>query len=717
MNHILISLYVTIQLCAMRNATLFLLTGLVSLMSVVSLSAQKSIYIPQEWQNRRDTLIYSEKDPNNQYTWSKSRSKESENFIVFWDKYYGNTQPTNAPSAYSVNIDDLLEKCEGFYAMNVGKLAFCDEKDSNVSKYKMMILLNHSTEWICYGGGYDNVIGALWLSPSTSKPVGHSVGHEVGHSFQYQVYADLKGYTGFRTAIGSGSTFWEQTAQWQSNQSYPSLKWEQSWNIFKGTHNYAMTHEWHRYQSYWWHYYLAEKYGLDAVGKLWRYNPERGVDPNESLMKMHAMSVSDLYMAYFQYAMKMATLDIDNVRDEGDKYISTLRYDYLSLGGSKYQVAYSSCPQSTGFNIIQLNVPNPGTEISTVFTSLPNGAPLAQGDAKQYFNGEKFTTANLSTYNASYQYGSRGFRLGYVALMDDGSRRYFYDDEIYCAEADASKEASCTVSCEVPVGVRKLFLVVSPSPSVYQQHKWDEDITNDDQWPYTVEFEGTNLFGVAEIADDKSISDVEIAYDIYFPASSSVYPGIVVNVEGSAASLLGTAFQMQASSVGGVLRAWNSQGPVEGQAMFYAVNANGSISNTASSAHGYGHWFSASGDRCDYASGFVFSEFDANSLSFSLGQYPGKLSNGSNYTIRQAIRYRYNGQEATATFVFNIHITADRTGYECRNNSATGLSNINANPPYPVAFYTISGVRITALQRGINIVKMSDGSVRKWMVE
>ena len=39
--------------------------------------AQKQMYIPQEWRNRTDTLIWKESDPDNRYTWSKSRSKES----------------------------------------------------------------------------------------------------------------------------------------------------------------------------------------------------------------------------------------------------------------------------------------------------------------------------------------------------------------------------------------------------------------------------------------------------------------------------------------------------------------------------------------------------------------------------------------------------------------------------------------------------------------
>lgn len=75
--------------------------------AAINLYAEKSLYIPREWQNRTDTLIYSENDPNNQYTWSKSRSKESENFIVYWDNRYGNTNPTYASSTYKVDIDDF----------------------------------------------------------------------------------------------------------------------------------------------------------------------------------------------------------------------------------------------------------------------------------------------------------------------------------------------------------------------------------------------------------------------------------------------------------------------------------------------------------------------------------------------------------------------------------------------------------------------------------
>ena len=140
-------------------------------------AAQKTVYIPNEWRNPwpSDSLLYKESDPDNKYTWSKSRSVESDNVIVFWDKNYGKTLPSKSPEPYRVDEQDLLKKCEAFFDLEINKLGFVDPEKSNLTKYKVMVLLNHTTDWVCYGGGYDYQISALWLGPSACKPVGHSV--------------------------------------------------------------------------------------------------------------------------------------------------------------------------------------------------------------------------------------------------------------------------------------------------------------------------------------------------------------------------------------------------------------------------------------------------------------------------------------------------------------------------------------------------------------
>ena len=631
----------------------------------VATFAQKALYIPDEWKvARTDTFLYKEVDTENKYTWSKTRSKESENFICYWDKYYTQEPTKLSPNDYYyINVDDLLQKAESFYALNVGRLAFCDEATSKVRKHKMMILLNHTTTWTCYGGGYDFEIGALWLNPATCKPVGHAVAHEVGHSFQYMCYSDLGGHAGFHDAIGKGAAIWEQTAQWQAAQAYPGEKFRESWAVFKYAHNYAMSHEWQRYQSYWWHYYIAEKHGIDMVGKVWRHQMPKAADANEVYMDLMGYDVKDLFKEYFEYAMKMATLDLDVCRDEAGQYIGDYAYNYVALGGKKYQVAYSSCPQSTGFNIIPLSVPEAGTTINTTFTSLKANSSLADGDPAQYFNGESvYVSADRTKYNTAQYYASRGFRLGYVALLKDGTRVYSSVDSIYCQSARASRDMSCVTSFEVPENVDRMWMVVVPAPTTYIQHKWDDNVTNDDQWPYTVEFENTNIYGAPFITSELPISDATITYDVYFPKSATQYEGASISVDGDAAAALGTAFQMQASDLRQKITSWRSSGPADGEVMFYAVNSNGNISNTQSSANGYGHWFSSNGNRSDYSSGYLFSEFYPTMMTFILGQYPGRLTNGKDYTISQAFKYKLGEKTAVVTFVFNVHITSDRSG-------------------------------------------------------
>jgi hypothetical protein len=682
--------------------------------------AQKQMYIPQEWRNRTDTLIWKESDPDNRYTWSKSRSKESDNVIVLWDKGYGNTIPTNAPSAYRVDIDDLLKKAEAFFDLEINQLGFVDPENSNLNKYKVMILLNHDTGWICYGGGYDYQVSALWLSPSTCKPVGHSVAHEIGHSFHYMCYSEASNHgadrscqTGFHGAVGNGSVTWEQTAQWQANQSYPELMYDQSIGVFRNSHNYAYTHEWHRYQSYWFFYYLCQLYGdIKTVANVWNYPETTVKDFNQVLMDYKQLSVRDLYKLYFDQACRLVTCDLDVCKPYRNNYIGDFTYRCALTADGRYQVALASCPQGTGFNVIPLQVPEAGTDITTHLTGLRPNAALADADPGEYLDGNsQYSKYSQRHYIMGGSRTDRGFRMGYVALMKDGSRRYFSEDSVYCQGASIVTE---DYSMTVPEGVSQLWLVVSPALKHYTQHKWDEKIDADDMWPYQLQFEGTDIGARATVyasptIDGRDISDVTYTYDVTFPRDTQGYSGASVSVSGQAAATLGTAFQMQNTDIASKMQNYTSSGPSNGRVMFYAVNPDGQLAKSGSTANGYGHWFDKSGKVCAYSSGYVYSEFNASSLVFTLGQYPGKCANGSKYTIRQALRYKKAaGEEAVATFVFNITIgsTASVTlqsidyddptlGIERLENSEKHIEN--------TAIYDLSGRRVSQPTRGIYI--------------
>ena len=693
----------------MKKRLLTIMTVLLA--SAGSLLAQKSVYIPEEWRNRTDTLIYADSDPDNKYTWSKSRSRETDNFILLWDKGYGNTLPSDAPSQYRVDIDDLLKKAEEFYDLEINKLGFVDPENSNLKKYKAMILMNHTTEWACYGGGYDYMVPALWLSPNTCWPVGQAVAHEVGHSFHYMCYSEASNHgadrtvqTGFHGPIGKGSVTWEQTAQWQAMQTFPELMYDQSIFVFNKSHNYAFTHEWHRYQSYWFLYYICQKYNdVKSVANVWN-NPETtAVDFNEAYMHLHGIDVEELFRQYFDYACRLVTWDLDVCEPYRNPYIGQFDYRCSKLKDGNYQVALASCPQSTGFNVIPLQTAPAGTTVTTTFTALTNRAALAESDPGEYLNGDtQWQKTDYRYYNANSRYGKRGFRLGYVVLTKSGERQYFAEDKIYCTGA---KKTSEEVSFTVPDNVDKMWLVVSPAPSEYFQHKWDDSIEGDDMWPYMVSFEGTDIGTSATVyssptIDGREIADITFTYDISFPASATTYPGIEFGLGADAGAMLGTAFQLTQEEILSKMQSYLATGPYNGRIMFYPVNPDGSLAESGSTANGYGHWFDADGKVSSYGNGYVYSEYNANSQTFTVGQFPSKVSNGETYRIAQALKYRKTSKYiATAKFVFNITLDANTT--ECK------LRSIEYSDPTGISGVAAEGVQGSQRIFGINGMEVS----------
>ena len=691
--------------------------------------AQKAVYIPDEWRHpwNPDTLLYADSDPDCLYTWSKTRSVESDNVIVFWDKGYGSKRPSQSPSPYRVDEQDLLQKCEAFYDLEFNRLGFVDPATTNLRNYKVMVLLNHTTEWVCYGSGYDFEVSALWLGPSACRPIGHSVAHEVGHSFQYMCYADASHNshtssttigTGFHLPLGNGQAIWEQTAQWQAAQSYPELMFDESISIFRNTHNYAFSHEWHRYQSYWFHYYLCQYYqDITAVAQVWRQPMTGAADFCQALMRLKSLTPQQLYRLFFDYACRCATWDFDAAATYRQPYIGDLNYRCVLNGNRSYQVALSSCPQATGFNIIPLQVPAAGTEVTTHFTALPVGSALADSDPGEYFNGEQFVrvSATARRYNTVSSPSARGFRLGYVALMSNGTRRYFAQDSVYC---QGTAVATADVSFTVPEGVSQMWLVVSPALNRYLQHKWDENFSNDDTWPYSFQLDGTDIGTRATVyadatIDGRDVSDITLTYNVSIPYSSTSYFGTTVCISGQAASMLGTALQLQPSDIASKMQAYSPSGPSTSSIMFYAVDPDdGSLSASGSTANGYGHWFNALGVVCDWNSGYVYSEFDPSSLTFTLGQYPGKCRAGDTYTISQALRYRKSAsQEATARIMFSVTIcpagSADSSSLQSIDYGQPSAINSMFNditPPFRPFACDLAGRRAVPASVGILIV-------------
>ena len=672
-------------------------------------TGEKGLYLPDVWKNGYNAST-------GEYTYdgvsySLSRSRESDNFIVFWSSEYGTTAPDKLATSdfYYVDIDYLLKQAEAFYAMYSKDLGFVNpEKSTTMSKYKCMICLIHTTTWMAYGGGYDYVVPALWINPSTCKPIGHTVAHEVGHSFHYMCFAEAGNHreshtinTGFHLKNGSGQSIWEQTAQWQAANAFPAEMFSQSYPLFGNCANYAFSHEWMRYQSYWFHYYICEYHNdRTMVGQVWNQPMTNQTDSTASDFCMAYMAKMNLtteqfFERYHDYAMHCATFDFAAAKPYRDGYIGRFDYHAVPLGDEKYQVSYASAPQCTGFNVIELAVPTAGKSVTTRLTGLTPGCALAKGDPAVYNNGSgnALVAANVKKYNTSLYSSARGFRVGYAFYKSDGTTEYYNDGIVHC---QGKEEKTEEITATVPEGTARMFLVITPSLTRYLCHRWDERITNDDQWPYQFELEGTTAVSVTPdevepefkmAIDGREIADVTLTYNVVLPPTNG-YDGTTVNFSGSGLNALCTAFQMSGDDLFGKIQTYGSS-QQKGTIMNYPITARGVMQALGKTTNGdFGHWFNSAGNAISYGTnGSSFAEFTKSTKSALVGQYPGANANGTTRTIREVLRYiDASGTTAKATLVFNITFKTGATAY-------SRLSNIDYVDPTPTGVPAVSSVK------------------------
>lgn len=76
-----------------------------------------------------------------------------------------------------------------------------------------------------------------------------------------------------------------------------------------------------------------------------------------------------------------------------------------------------------------------------------------------------------------------GWTYGFAALLKDGTRVY----------GTPCSEKKGRVSFRVPEGTVRLYFIVLAVPRIYAPHPWDEKEATDEQFPYKVKFENTDL--------------------------------------------------------------------------------------------------------------------------------------------------------------------------------------------------------------------------------
>ena len=563
--------------------------------------------------------------------WCFQRSKESTHFIVFWEPGFG-TDPKKSDN--SLDVDLMLKRAEQLFHFYADSLGFVIPGSSkSTDKYKIEIFVNYQTEWLATGSGYDDMIGALWCNPwALQASGGHTLAHEIGHSFQYLVSCDLGKTHGWRYGFDaaasewSGNMWWEACAQWQGFKVYPEQQFSNSYSgQYLDKCNKNLLHEDWRYANYFIQDYWCMLHGMKFIGRLWRES-QKPEDPVEAYQRLNGISQQQFNDEMFDYARRVCTWDIDGIRERGKAHIDNHTAHLHRTGNGEttvWEVDSAYCPENYGYNIIRVNNADAGTTVKAHFKGIVGQKGYRKVNADR-----------------------AGWRYGFCALLSDGNRVY----------GDAYSDVEGMALFQVPAGTQKMWFVVTGAPLKHWRHAWDDNATNDEQWPYQVRFEGTDKYGeFGEYAADYQRRDTTVTINTELPYDASSYSSVSVPYDIEAAS---RALGLSTAQLKAVKCSSNANPG------FIAINQTNSTvtattTTSTSSATVFGHWFNSSGNVCGYdGTANIYAEFTPADFRCKVGQYPGRLVKGRTYTIKQGIRYKPAGSSKhyTCTYVVKVKV-------------------------------------------------------------
>lgn len=605
--------------------------------------AQKTVHVPSTFA-----------DPNNPSShWSYERSKESDNWIVFWESGFG-TDPNDDPDPeLRVDVDNLLEVAEKSFIMNRDSLKFVIKGSSKSDDYKMIALLKYTKDWIANGAGVDSKIGLFTVSARATRE--QTMAHEIGHCFQYQAGADQYPLdpgapeVGYKYGLGpngeGGNGWWEQCAQWQAFKVFPEKQFDDIGSFTNSAHLHIL-HEEPRYKKYYIHDYWIYLHGWDFIGRLWResYFPE---DPVDTYKRIIGIDQKQFNNEMYRRAARLTTFDIPHIKERGKDYIASWGTNPLtSTGDGAWKIGSAKCIQNYGFNVVRLNAPASASQVKVCF----------EGKA----GAEGYRAINIQ---------EAGWRYGFVALLKTGKRVYSpmgisnYNKKTRSNPLD-------TLSFDVPENCEKLWFVVSGSPQKHWHHQWDDKDSNDEQWPYQVKFENTNPYGDFEFEPGEvAYSDTLSQIVTMFPVTANEYPVTPTQPD---IEKICRAFKLSVNEI---------EAAMGSSIKYCAVNPDGAF-DYQSTANAPGHWFDENGNTVTYsnANSHIFSEFRIGNFAFNIGQYPNRCEAGDEFTIKQALVYTPQGKDPVHVMcVFDIKILSsdDKDGdtYTNENDNCPNTYN------------------------------------------
>ena len=256
--------------------------------------------------------------------------------------------------------------------------------------------------------------------------------------------------------------YWESCAQWQSSRVYPQMLFSGWGTSYPYSSHKNLLHEEPRYENYFHQYYWCQLHGNDFIGRLWM--AAKGLeDPVEVYQRLTGRSQAEFCDDMFEYARRCPTWDIDGIRQYANNSQDMFSTNIHDTDDGWIEPDASNCPENYGFNVMRMKLPQE-----------------AGATVKAQFRGEA-GKAGFRSLNAELA----GWRYGFVALTKNKKRVY----------SEIGRDSEGSLEFQVPADATNLWFVTLGAPTKHFHHAWDDNDANDEQWPYAVRFEGTDMQG------------------------------------------------------------------------------------------------------------------------------------------------------------------------------------------------------------------------------
>jgi len=322
----------------------------------------KKIYIPRDLRDNDFTQDSSR--------WSYSRMACTKDFVVFWEKPYGNDlskAPDLEGNKMTVDLPNLLEKLQTFYDFYRDSMEFV-KPGSKADEYRMMCMINYSSETTAYGGDYDGEIGALWVTPSRLQDERlNAVAHEVGHSFQSQVRCDgyKRGMNGSIYEMTSQWMLWHVNPLWMDDETY-------HWKDYRRLTHLRFLHEENRYHTCQVLEYWSEHRGLSVMADLFR-DGKRHEDCAQVYMRHYGLTLPQMADEMYDCACHILAMDFKRLGNLVKKYAFQIKTPTEETGDGWLKPKDGFAPQVFGYDVFPLQVEGSG-KLKVKVQSLVNPA-------------------------------------------------------------------------------------------------------------------------------------------------------------------------------------------------------------------------------------------------------------------------------------------------------------------------------------------------------